>query len=488
MRKAGILLHVSSLPNPYGIGTLGKEAYRWIDFLKKGGQTYWQMLPINPTSYGDSPYQSPSVFAGNPYLISMEDLVERGFLTEADLKSLEGQDPKRVDYGRLFSTKMPLLEKAYFNHHLEEEAFRTFVAENQFWLEDYALFMALKKEHDHKPFIEWYDDFKFKVPHAIDWFKQQYGLLIDQYRFMQYLFYSQFIRLKEYAHRKKIKLIGDMPIYCAYDSCDVWSHPEYFEVDDCYRQIHVAGCPPDAFTEDGQLWGNPLYRYDVMKKDGYTWWIERINQMGKLFDVVRIDHFRGFAGYYSIQAGSSNAKNGQWIEGPGYDLFKAVKKASNVDIIAENLGFLTPDVEKLLRQCGYPGMHIFQFELGDGKKVPLKKGFKENNVIYSGTHDNQTIMSFYKGLDEKTKKLVDTLCHITFTDRPNLKIIETCMQQACKDCIIPLQDYLGLTDEEGRMNIPSVASRNWSYRALESDFSKELAAYLKQITTQYERI
>ena len=483
MRKAGVLLHVSSLPNKYGIGTLGKEAYSFVDFLKESGQTYWQMLPINPTAYGDSPYQSPSVFAGNPYFISLEELVKEGLLEKEDLSVLKSNDPRHVDYASIFNIKLGLLEKAYANYELVLDEFNLFKEENKEWLEDYAVFMALKKEQENKAFIDWYDDFKFKVDHAMEWFKSQYSVLIDQYRFMQFLFYKQFAKLKEYANKKGILLIGDMPIYCAYDSCDVWSHPEVFEVDSNYRQINVAGCPPDDFTADGQLWGNPLYRYDLMKKDGYSWWIRRINQMGKIFNIVRIDHFRGFAGYYSIPAGSLNAKNGQWVDGPGYDLFKAVKKGTSVDIIAENLGFLTPDVYKLLRQCKYPGMVIFQFELNK-----LHKGFKSNNVIYSGTHDNKTIVSFYNELSDKDKKNVNDVCGITFNEKVNLKVIEFCMKQDCDTCIIPLQDYLGCADSDGRMNTPSVASGNWTWRATKGDLSEELKAYMLKVTSDSGRL
>lgn len=483
MRKAGILLHVTSLPNDYGVGTLGKEAYQFIDFLKKSGQTYWQMLPINPTAYGDSPYQSPSVFAGNPYLISLEELVKWGLLTLNDIKCLKGGNPRKVDYGRIYDQKLPLLIKAYDKKELLLDEFDEFCKDNSFWLDEYALFMALKKEHENKAFTEWYDDFKFRVDHAIEWFKGQYHTLIDQYRFMQFLFYKQFIKLRKYANKNGISLIGDMPIYCAYDSCDVWSNPKYFELDSNLRLLNVAGCPPDAFTEDGQLWGNPLYCYDVMKKDGYSWWIKRINQMSKLFDVVRIDHFRGFAGYYSIPAQDKNAKNGRWVEGPGFELFKEVKKQCKVDIIAENLGFLTPDVNRLLKKCGYPGMHIFQFEVGK-----LHKGFNVNNVIYSGTHDNQTVVSFYNSLKYKDKKIVDKECGISFFDKPNFKIIEFCMKQACDTCIIPLQDYLSLSDSEGRMNTPSISVGNWSWRACKYDFSLELSSYILDITIKSDRL
>ncbi len=488
MREAGILLHLSSLPGKYGIGTLGSEAYEFIDFLHRSGQTYWQMLPIHPTSYGDSPYQSPSVFAGNPYFISLEFLVRDGFLSEEDLTSLKPYPEGNVDYDRLYREKLPLLSKAYLKKDLAKEEFFRFCEENKEWLDDYALFMALKKEHDQKPFYEWYDDFKYHVDHAIEWFQNQYASLIDEYRFIQFLFYRQFCQLKSYAHKKKIRLIGDLPIYCAYDSVDVWSHPQYFEVNERYEQIRVAGCPPDAFTEDGQLWGNPLYRYDVMKKDGYSFWVRRMRQIGKLFDVVRIDHFRGFAGYYAIDAKAETAKVGVWEKGPGVSLFRAIEKATDVGIIAENLGFLTPDVHLLLKKCGYPGMHIFQFELGDGRKVPLKKGFDENNVIYSGTHDNQTVLSFYKGLSTSDKKLIDRLCGIHFTDKPNLKIIEFCMKQNCRICIIPLQDYLSCTDGEGRMNTPSTSTGNWKWRVRSRDFTKELSEYILRITQESDRL
>lgn len=483
MRKAGILLHISSLPNEYGIGTLGKEAYNFVDYLKKSGQTYWQMLPINPTSYGDSPYQSPSAFAGNPYFISVEELVKDGLLEKSDLELLKTSNNNRIDYGSIFNIKLPVLMKAYDKKELVEEEFNEFCEENAFWLDEYALFMALKKEHENKAFIEWYDDFKFRVDHAINWFKDQFKVLIDQYRFLQFLFYKQFIKLRKYANKKGILLIGDIPIYCAYDSCDVWSNPKYFEVDSNLKQINVAGCPPDAFSEDGQLWGNPLYCYDVMKKDGYSWWISRVNQMGKLFDVIRIDHFRGFAGFYSIPAHEKTARNGRWVPGPHYDLFKEIKKHTSVDIIAENLGFLTPDVHRLLKKCEYPGMVIFQFEI-----PKLLKGFAQNNVIYSGTHDNQTISSFYNALNEKDKKKVDTACNIGFFDKPNLKMIEFCMEQECDTCIIPLQDYIGLSDSEGRINIPAVSTGNWSYRARKFDFSKELSEYLYSLTKRTNRL
>lgn len=487
MRSAGILLPISALPNGEGIGTLGEEAFKFIDFLKASSQKYWQMLPIGPTSYGDSPYQSPSVFAGNPYFISLQALVDDGLLSPEDMSIFDFHKSKKIDYHFMFNTKLILLEKAYQQHAIYQKEFDQFCLENTDWLEDYALFMALKKFHQHQAFNTWHDQYKYRDPKALATFQQEYATLIDVYRFMQFLFFKQFALVKEYATENGIQLIGDLPIYCAYDSCDVWSKPQYFEVDEHYELIHVAGCPPDAFTEDGQLWGNPLYRYDVMALDHYAWWVKRIRQMEKLFDVIRIDHFRGFAGYYSIPAGAINAKNGEWIPGPKEALFKEIQKTCKANIIAENLGFLTEDVQELLDVLQYPGMHIFQFELGDASVCPLKEGFEENSVIYTGTHDNQTILSFYRDLNAKQKALIDSLCSISILDKPNFKMIEYCMKSDPIYCIIPMQDYLSCCDCEGRMNIPSTSLGNWTWRVKEEDFTMELASYISKITRESKR-
>lgn len=488
MRQAGVLLHISSLPNEYGIGSLGKEAYEFIDFLKESGQKIWQILPIGPTSYGDSPYSSLSSFAFNPYFIDLEILVKDGLLDEKDLPIKDIS--RKVDYGYLYNTRIGILYKAFFNRKPYEKEFEEFIKEEDYWLEDFALYTVLKHEHKAKAWNEWYDDFKFKNPQAISWAKNEFKNQILERKFYQFLFYKQWQKLRKYANKNGIRIMGDIPIYCAYDSADVWANPKLFQLDDNLNPTFVAGCPPDAFTEDGQLWGNPLYNYDVMKEDNYSWWVKRVKHSLKMYDILRIDHFRGFAGYYSIPFEDTTAKNGKWREGPGYDLFAAInKECPNADIVAENLGFLTDDVEELLDKCGFPGMHIFQFEYGDGiKNIPLKKKFKENTIIYSGTHDNQTIMSFYNEQNEHYKKLTDSICKIKFTDRPNLKIIEYCMKQNNDYCIIPLQDYLGLTDEVARMNEPSTIGRNWCFRSLKMDFSNELKEYILKITTKYNRI
>ncbi len=489
MRQAGILLHISSLPSNYGIGSLGKAAYDFVDFLKKSGQKIWQILPIGPTSYGDSPYASFSAFAFNPYFIDLDLLVEYGLLKEEDLPYKV--ETTRINYGNLFDTRYQILHKAYLNKDLLIDEFEEFVINEDYWLNDYAMFMVLKAEQENRAWNTWYDDFKFRNPESLRWLQEDWEGRdkITEQKFYQFLFYKQWMELKKYANKKGISIMGDMPIYCAYDSADCWSKPSNFQLDDALTPIRVAGCPPDAFSEDGQLWGNPLYNYTKMKNDNYSWWVKRVKHSLKMFDILRIDHFRGFAGYYSIPYTDETARNGYWVEGPGYSLFKAIEKECPMaNIVAENLGFLTKDVFKLMKDCGYPGMKIFQFELSDGKGCPLKRGYKENDIIYSGTHDNQTIMSFYHTLDKKYKALIDKLCGITFPDRPNLKMIEFCMKQNTKYCIIPLQDYLGLSDSEGRMNIPSTASNNWTYISRAHDFSTELAGYIKDLTIVTNRI
>ncbi len=487
MKEAGILLHISSLPSPYGIGSLGKTAYEFVDFLKESGQKIWQILPIGPTSYGDSPYSSLSSFAFNPYFIDLDLLVEDGLLSKEDLPIEE--KTRKVNYEKLYNTRYSILHKAFLNKDKYQDEFMKFIDKEDAWLEEYAIYMVLKKEHENKPWNLWYDDFKYKNPSSIEWVKKEYSSQILEYKFHQFLFVKQWNKLKKYANKNGIEIMGDMPIYCAYDSADVWSNPSNFQLDSSLNPTFVAGCPPDAFSEDGQLWGNPLYNYEKMEADGYAWWVKRVHHALNMFDILRIDHFRGFAGYYAIPFMDKTAKNGHWEKGPGYKLFKAIhKEIKHAKIVAENLGFLTKDVFELLDECGYPGMHIFQFELGDGKTIPLKKGFAENTIFYSGTHDNQTIQSFYNELNEKNKALIDSICKIKFTDRANLKIIEYCMKQNSRYTIIPLQDYLGLTDSEGRMNYPSTLGGNWCFRSLMQDYSQGLKEYILKITTKYNRI
>ncbi len=486
MKSAGILLHISSLPGKYGVGTLGKCAYDFVDFLNKSKQKIWQILPLNPTTYGDCPYSSPSAFAYNSYFIDLDMLVDDGLLDKEDLG--EPFSVYKVDFGRVYHNTYKLLHKAYSKNELVRDRFDEFKNENKYWLDDYALYTILKEEHQGKPWYEWYDDFKYRNPESLRWANNEFYDRIDEVKFYQFLFYTQFAKLKKYANKKGVRIMGDMPIYTSYDSSDLWSCPKNYQLYDNLTPKSVAGCPPDAFSEDGQLWGNPLYDWDYMKNDNYSWWVERVKHQFKLLDIVRIDHFRGFEAYYSIPFGAENAKIGEWKIGPGYDLFKTInKEVPNGEIVAENLGFLTVGVHKLLKKCGYPGMNIFQFELGDGKKAPILKAYPENNLFYTGTHDNEMLMSFYNKLDEKYRRLVDKVCNITFKDKPNLKIIEYSMNTNCKYVIVPLQDYLGLANEEGRMNIPGVALGNWVYISKKIDYSKELMEYIKNITIKSGR-
>ncbi len=486
MKEAGILLHISSLPNSYGIGSLGKEAYKFVDFLKRTGQHIWQILPIGPTSYGDSPYASLSCFAFNPYFIDLDLLVEDGLLKKEDLPYVVNN--RRVDYGWLFNTRYEILYKAFLNRSVYEKEFNKFVKENAYWLEDYALFMVLKKEHDNKAWIEWYDDFKYKRPESLEWARNEFKDKILAQKFYQFLFYKQFMALKKYANQNGVSIMGDIPIYTAFDSCDVWSNPSNFLLDQNLNPTVVAGCPPDGFTEFGQLWGNPIYNWQKMEEDNFSWWVKRVKHSLKLFDYLRIDHFRGFAGYYCIPFGMPDARIGEWRVGPGWNLFKEInKECKNAKIVAENLGFLTPDVNELLDKCGYPGMIITEFEFNDGINVPLEGDYKENNVIYPGTHDNQTIISWYYELDEKYHKAADKACGIKFGNMPNLKMIETCFSKSCNMAIISFQDYLGLPDNVGRMNAPSTATGNWQFRTVESDYSKGLENYILKITKKYNR-
>lgn len=488
MREAGVLLHISSLPGKYGVGTLGECAYKFVDFLKKSGQKIWQILPIGQTVYGDSPYSPISAFAYNPYFIDFDLLLNDGLIKAEDLPN--EFKTTRVNYDYLYKTNYPILSKAYLNHKLYLDEFNEFKESNDDWLDDYSLFMVLREIQEYKPWNLWYHDAKYKNIVHINWIKENYKNRLDEYKFYQFLFYKQFKALKDYANKNGILIMGDMPIYCSYDSVDVWANPKDFDLDENLSPKFVAGCPPDMFSSKGQLWGNPLYDWNKMKNDKYKFWVKRVKYSFKLYDILRIDHFRGFAGYYAIPSGDSDATRGHWEVGPGYDLFKEINNnLGDRRIVAENLGFLTKDVFKLLDKCGYPGMVIFQFELGDGMRhSPIKKEFKSNNIFYTGTHDNQTIMSFYNQQNELYKSLIDKVCNISIMDKPNFKIIEFAMNTKCDVVIIPIQDYLGLTDEEGRMNLPStVSNSNWSYMAREFDFSNDLAKYIKRITKESGR-
>lgn len=478
MRTSGILMHISSLPSPYGIGTMGKEARKFVDFLDKAGQTYWQILPICPTSYGDSPYQSFSSFAGNPYFIDLDYLCKDKLLTKKECLSYEwGENPEFVEYGTLYESRFPLLKKAYqrFKKALPDD-FADFCEKNSDWLDDYALFMALKDANGGVAWFEWEKDLKLRKPSEIEKAKEEFADDVEFWKMLQYLFFKQWTELKAYANEKGIQIIGDVPIYVAGDSADVWANPGQFYLDENLDPIDVSGCPPDAFSDDGQLWGNPLFRWDAMKKDGYTWWTKRIKAMSELYDVVRIDHFRGFDSYYAIPAKDKTARNGEWREGPGMDLFNTLeKKLGRLNIIVEDLGYLTPSVKQLLKDTGFPGMKLIQFAFDSREESDyLPHTYQKNCVVYTGTHDNDTIMGWFKTAPKESVKYAKEYLRLNKEEGYNwgtMKAVWGCVGDMA---IVPMQDILGI-GSEGRMNTPSTLGMNWKWRAVDGQITSALA-------------
>lgn len=491
MRSSGILMHISSLPSPYGIGTMGKAAREFADFLKEAGQKYWQILPVCPTSYGDSPYQSFSSFAGNPYFIDLETLCREKLLKKKECESYPwGSNPHYVDYGVMYESRYPLLKKAFarFRKNTPED-FGRFCEKEADWLEDYALFMALKDAHEGASWFAWEPGLKTREKKSLDKARADYADDISFYKMLQYLFYKQWRELKAYVNERGIEIIGDVPIYVAGDSADVWANPEQFYLDKDLNPIDVAGCPPDAFSEDGQLWGNPLFRWDVMKKDGYSWWIKRIQAVSELYDVVRIDHFRGFDSYYAIPGKDDTARNGEWRKGPGIDLFHAIEeKIGRPNIIVEDLGFLTPSVIELVKETGYPGMKIVQFAFGDTPdNAYLPHNYDKNCVVYTGTHDNETVVSWYKNTDSKTRKYAKRYMNLNKKEGIHWGMMRAAWNSVADLAVVPMQDVLGLGDE-GRMNTPSTLGGNWEWRADLEDFSSKLAHRLYRYTQMSNRL
>lgn len=488
MRKAGILMHISSLPSRYGIGTMGEEAYKFVDFLKKAGQSYWQVLPVCPTSYGDSPYQSNSAFAGNPYFIDLDILCREGLLTESEISNFYfGDNERSIDYKRLFDNRYPVLRKAFARFERNDDYY-LFVEENRFWLADYALFMAVKEHNHFRCWLYWDEDIRLCREDAVERYRRELSRSIDFYIFVQYEFYRQWRALKEYANKNGIGIIGDMPIYVALDSAEVWKSPEFFELDANKLPKRVAGCPPDAFSAKGQLWGNPLYNWEYMKSRGYDWWIKRIRMSFKLFDKVRIDHFRGFESYYAIPYDREDAVVGEWEKGPGYALFEAVKDAlGEVDIIAEDLGYLTEDVHRMLAQCGYPGMRVLQFAFDPyGDNMYLPHNYKQNCVAYTGTHDNDTFAGYYAATKGDERTFVNDYLGVKRKNDAVNAAIKALMASVADLVIIPMQDYL-LQGSESRMNIPSTVGGNWLYRIVKDDINDELAGQICRLTNTYRR-
>lgn len=492
MRRSGILMHISSLPNDYGIGKLGKEAYAFVDFLEKARQKCWQILPISPTSYGDSPYQSFSVHAGNPYFIDLETLEAEGYLKSAEYKDIDwGDDKGSVDYGRIYEIIFKVLRTAHKRFRKKpEKAYSKFVVENKDWIYDYALFMSLKFANNDKAWYEWDEPLKMYKPKAIKNARKEYANDIDFWCFVQYKYFQQWKKLKAYANEKGIEIIGDIPIYVAYDSVEVWSTPQYFSLDKEKKPVEVAGCPPDAFTADGQLWGNPLYDWEYIARDKFRWWIRRIKAAAETYDVVRIDHFRGFESYYCIPYGAKNAKKGKWRKGPDMKLFKEVKKQlGDVKIIAEDLGFLTKHVVKMLNASGYPGMKVLEFGFdSDSTNGYLPHNYKTtNSICYTGTHDNETILGWIKSCDEKTAEYCKDYLGVTKDEFVPWAMVRLCWSSVCDTAIAQMQDILCL-DSKARMNTPSTVGANWKWRLESFDvLDDRLAERLAKITAVYGR-
>lgn len=482
---------VSSLPSPYGIGTLGKRAYEFIDFLADAGQKYWQVLPLGPTSYGDSPYRSFSTFAGNPYFVDFDMLIEDGLIKKSDVEGIDwGDDETKVDYGKIYNNRFTVLRKAYENGiKTEREKFDSFCEENKKWLDEYSLYMAVKNANGGKSWVDWEDDdIRLHKRDAIAQYNEKLAGDVEFYKFIQYLFFKQWAELKAYAGQKKISLIGDLPIYVAMDSADVWAEPQWFQLDENGRPIDVSGVPPDAFTRDGQLWGNPLYDWDAMEKDGFGWWIRRIGGAEKLFDVIRIDHFRGFEAYWAVPAEETTAKNGRWVQGPGMKCIGALSGwFKDVAFIAEDLGFLTPGVKQLLEDSKFPGMKVLEFAFDTREPSNyLPHTYNFNCVCYVGTHDNETIMQWKENAAPEDLKYAVDYLKITEAEGLNWGMIRGGMASTANLFVAQIQDYLGL-GAEGRINTPGTASGNWVWRMKKNAISEKLTEKIADITKMYGR-
>ena len=495
-RAAGILLSITSLPSKYGIGCFSKSAYDFVDWLKDAGQTYWQILPLGPTSYGDSPYQSFSTFAGNPYFISLEALIGEGVLTDEECDSADfGEDVHDIDYEKIYNSRYPLLRKAYERSHISENpAYQRFMSENNWWLSDYALFMALKDRFDGAPWTEWPKDIRLRYGYSMDYYRSELYYDIEFQQYLQFKFFEQWNTLKAYANSKGIKIIGDIPIYVAMDSADAWAHPELFQLDEKNVPTAVAGCPPDGFSATGQLWGNPLYNWEYHRSTGYAWWVSRLWYCFNMYDVVRIDHFRGFDEYFSIPYGAENALSGHWEKGPGIELFRRVEECLGWhEVIAEDLGYVTDSVRQMVLDSGFPGMKVleFAFDSRDSGSANdyLPHNYTENSVAYTGTHDNETIVGWFNTITKEEQQMARNYLCDQHTPKKYLykSFIAAAMRSNAKSCIIPMQDYLGL-DNSCRMNKPSTVGTNWRWRLDGTELSDELKDQILSATKLYGRM
>ncbi len=484
--KSGILLPVSSLPSPYGIGTMGRAAFEFIDFLDACGQTCWQVLPLNPTSFGDSPYQSPAAVAGNPYFLDLDILMEKGLLRKDDLKK-EKVPSDRVNYGELFAKRYKLFRIAYERFTLTDD-YIAFCKKNASWVDDYALFMALKVNYNFRPWTEWENEHKDVKSARLC--RARFAVEAGFWTWLQYEFFNQWHAVLDYAHSKGIMIVGDMPIYVAHDSMDVWRAPEQFLLDKNYKPTIVAGCPPDAYSEDGQLWGNPIYDWKKMKSGGFTWWIERVRAALELYDLLRIDHFRGFASFYSIPYGDKNAKGGKWNECVGEELFEAIRGAlPDAKIIAEDLGTITPDVRSLLKKTGFPGMKVLQFAFYDEDNEYLPRMYDTDNcIVYTSSHDSDCTRSWFASLDRKAKARFRRECPREKGESATHATIACAMASRANLCVIAMQDYLELTNEQGRMNVPSVPDGNWTWRMSARYNTPKLREKISALTAYGKRV
>ncbi len=491
MRANGILMPIFSLSSPYGIGTLGKEAYDFVDFLNKAGQSYWQVLPLGPTGYGDSPYQPFSAFAGNPYFIDLRWLMSNGWLEAEDFKDVDfGDNRNKIDYAKLYKNRLPVLRKAYIRFLKNIPAdYCDFVKEHSIWLEDYALYTVIKENYAEKGLQEFPKALLERNEQAIEKAAQQHSNDVEFIKVLQYWFFTEWKRLKDYANKNGIKIIGDLPIYVSRDSSDVWADPKAFLLDKDYNPTFVAGCPPDAFSEDGQLWGNPLYNWEYMKSTNYAWWKNRLLHAEKLYDIVRIDHFRGFDEYYSIPADAPTAKKGKWRKGPGEELFIELSKCfTTLGIIAEDLGTITPSVRELLKRTGYPGMAVLQFGFDPEEESRyLPHNIEKNSVVYTGTHDNDTAIGWMEEGDPAATEYCRKYLRLTEAEGYNWGMIKAAMSTAADTCILQMQDFMGLSNT-ARINTPGKNEGNWQWRIEGSCLNDWLAEIIFKLTKDYCRL
>lgn len=489
-RTSGILMHISSLPGPYGIGDFGQGACQFVDFLEKSSQKHWQILPLGMTGAGDSPYQCFSAFAGNPYFIDLRELIDMGLLTEKDVEQTPlGEDPERVDYDLVFANKMALLRMAYQNgKQTLEKALNSFYRDNKDWLRDFALYMSLNTHHQNKTWMDWEPRYKKATSKAVGEFEKNHRQEFFFWVFTQYFFFKQWNQLRAYANAKGVRIIGDLPYYVSYDSADVWANPELFQLNSTLHPLTVAGCPPDAFSETGQLWGNPIYDWSVHESGNYDWWVRRIKASFELYDVLRIDHFRGFESYWEVSYGAEDARSGRWVKGPGLALFHQLReKLGPLDIIAEDLGFLTEEVVRLIQDTGYPGMKILQFAFDPEKESDyLPHHHIRNMVVYTGTHDNDTLVGWLDKLPKEVLLYLVNYLKLNFDEGLGWGVIRGAWSSVANMAIAPMQDFLEL-GTQARMNTPSTVGDNWKWRMAPQALTDELAKRIADMTRLYGR-